>query len=192
MNYGDVAVNATVRFTFTTQAATGAAVAPSSAFEAADIRLYKGSSATDRSSQAGWTMTSPFDSITGLHHIEMDLSDNTDAGFYAAGNEYTVVLCPDETVDGLAVVAVIGMFSIENRTAVVADAILNRDLATGTDSGSTTVRTVRQALRFLRNRFAIVAGTITVYKEDDATTSWTGAVGTTAGDPVTSIDPAGP
>ena len=69
MNYGDVAVNATVRFTFTTQAATGAAVAPSSAFEAADIRLYKGSSATDRSSQAGWTMTSPFDSITGLNHL---------------------------------------------------------------------------------------------------------------------------
>lgn len=118
MNYGDVAVNATVRFTFTTQAATGAAVAPSTAFEAADIRLYKGSSAVERSSQAGWTMTSPFDTITGLHHIVMDLSDNTDAGFYAAGNDYTVVLSPDETVDGLVVVAVIGMFSIENRSGL--------------------------------------------------------------------------
>jgi hypothetical protein len=37
----------------------------------------------------------------------------------------------------------------------VADAILNRDMSTGTDSGSTTVRTVRQALRFLRNKWSI-------------------------------------
>lgn len=73
----------------------------------------------------------------------------------------------------------------------VADALLNRDMATGTDTGSTTVRTVRQALRFLRNKWGISAGTLTVKKEDDATTSWTGAVTTTAGDPVSQIDPAG-
>lgn len=74
-----------------------------------------------------------------------------------------------------------------------ADALLNRDMSTGTDSGSTTVRTVRQALRFLRNKWAISAGTLTVYKEDDATSSWTAAVTGTAGaDPVTDVDPAGP
>jgi hypothetical protein len=73
-----------------------------------------------------------------------------------------------------------------------ADALLNRDMSTGTDDGSSTVRTVRQALRFLRNKFAISGGTLTVYKEDDTTTSWTGAVTTTAGDPVSAVDPAGP
>jgi hypothetical protein len=74
----------------------------------------------------------------------------------------------------------------------VADAILDRDMSTGSDSGSSTVRTMRQALRFLRNKFAIVAGTLTVYKEDDTTASWTAAITTTAGNPVSSSDPAGP
>lgn len=74
-----------------------------------------------------------------------------------------------------------------------ADAILNRDMSVGTDSGSTTVRTVRQALRFLRNKWAISGGTLTVYKEDDATSSWTATV-TTDGtaQPIVSNDPAGP
>jgi hypothetical protein len=74
-----------------------------------------------------------------------------------------------------------------------ADALLNRDMSTGTDSGSTTVRTVRQALRFLRNKFAIAAGTLTVYKEDDSTSSWTSALTTSASaEAVTTSDPAGP
>jgi hypothetical protein len=74
----------------------------------------------------------------------------------------------------------------------IADAILDRNMATGTDSGSTTVRTPRQALRLLRNKAAIATGTLTVSKEDDVTTSWTAAVTTTAGDPISAIDPAGP
>ena len=75
----------------------------------------------------------------------------------------------------------------------VADALLDRDMSTGTDSGSTTVRTTRQALRALRNKSAVSAGTLTIYKEDDSTSSWTAAVTGTAGaDPITAIDPAGP
>lgn len=77
--------------------------------------------------------------------------------------------------------------------ASIADAILDRDMSTGTDSGSTTVRTARQALRFLRNKWAIAAGTLTVYKEDDATSSWTAVVTTdAAASPIVSNDPAGP
>lgn len=72
----------------------------------------------------------------------------------------------------------------------VADALLDRDMSVGTDSGSPTVRTVRQALRLSRNKWGIAGGTITVTKEDDATPSWTGAVTTTAGNPVSQIDPA--
>lgn len=74
----------------------------------------------------------------------------------------------------------------------VADAFLDRNMATGTDSGSSTIRTPRQALRLLRNAWAILAGNLTVYKEDDTTSSWTAAVTGTAGaDPITSTDPAG-
>jgi hypothetical protein len=77
--------------------------------------------------------------------------------------------------------------------AEVADAMLDRDMSTGTDSGSTTVRTVRQALRFLRNKWSISGTTLTVTKEDDATASWTSTVTATAGaDPITANDPAGP
>ena len=75
----------------------------------------------------------------------------------------------------------------------LADALLDRDMSTGADSGSTTVRTVRQALRFLRNKWAITSSTLTVYKEDDSTSSWTAAVTATPGaDPITGNDPAGP
>lgn len=73
----------------------------------------------------------------------------------------------------------------------IADATLDRNMATGTDSGtdSTAVRTPRQALRALRNKVSIAAGTATVTKEDDATSSWTAAVGTAAGNPISSVDP---
>lgn len=74
-----------------------------------------------------------------------------------------------------------------------ADAILDRDMSTGVDSGSTTVRTMRQALRFLRNKWSISGTTLTVCKEDDATASWTSTVTSSAGaDPITANDPAGP
>ena len=77
--------------------------------------------------------------------------------------------------------------------AEIADAVLNRDMSTGTDSGSTTVRTMRQALRFLRNKWSISGTTLTVTKEDDTTASWTSTVTTDASsDPITANDPAGP
>lgn len=73
----------------------------------------------------------------------------------------------------------------------IADAVLDRNMATGTDSGTdtTAVRTPRQSLRSLRNKAAIAAGTLTVYKEDDVTASFTAAIATTAGNPVSSVDP---
>ena len=69
----------------------------------------------------------------------------------------------------------------------IADTMLGRNIG----GGSSTGRTVTEALRFLRNKFSVVSGTLTVYQEDDTTVSWTGTVGTTAGaDPITSNDPA--
>jgi len=52
---------------------------------------------------------------------------------------------------------------------------------------------MRQALRFLRNKWAVATGTLTVYKEDDSTESWTATVTTdAAANPITGNDPAGP
>lgn len=73
-----------------------------------------------------------------------------------------------------------------------ADALLNRDMSLGVDSGSSTVRTVRQALRFLRNKWSLTGSTLEVTKEDDSTSSWTATVSTdAAADPVTGSNPTG-
>ena len=78
-------------------------------------------------------------------------------------------------------------------TSNVADSILARDIGSGTGAGTSEERTVRAALRFLRNKRSIATGTLTVTKEDDATAAWTAAVTTSAAaEPVTAIDPAGP
>jgi hypothetical protein len=68
----------------------------------------------------------------------------------------------------------------------IADAVLARNLAGGSDGG----RTVRDALRASRNRTALSGGTLTVYAEDDTTPAWAAAVATSARDPIASVDPA--
>jgi hypothetical protein len=63
----------------------------------------------------------------------------------------------------------------------IADGILKRKLdSTGDGTDTTDERTVRSALRAMRNKVSVANGTMTVYKEDDATTSWTGTVSNTA------------
>lgn len=51
-------------------------------------------------------------------------------------------------------------------------------------------RTIGEALAFLRNKWTLIAGVLTVYDTDDTTVLWTSAVVQTAGDPVSSSDPA--
>lgn len=104
-----------VPFLFTTHAAAGGRVDPSSAFEAADIRVYNITSQTRHSTGAFDDLVSPFDSMVGVHLAEVDTSDPTDVGFFVAGEDYAIVLYPDETVDGELVARVLKEFSIENR-----------------------------------------------------------------------------
>lgn len=111
-HYNTSSTRTHVRLLFSTHAAAGGNVAPNSAFENSDIRIYRAAggadiSATQRSSSAGVTMTSPFDSLTGVHCVDIDLADNTDSGFYAAGYLYAVVLAPDETVDSQTITGVV-------------------------------------------------------------------------------------
>jgi len=68
----------------------------------------------------------------------------------------------------------------------IADEILNRNLAGG---GSGNSRNVRNALRGLRNRVRNQGGTLSIYEEDDTTIAWTAATTTSAGDPMTELDP---
>lgn len=69
----------------------------------------------------------------------------------------------------------------------IADALLDRDLGAGADTVS---RSVRNALRVLRNKFSISGTTVTYTKEDDATTAFTAALTTDAAAiPITASDP---
>ena len=119
----DRALGSTIRMQFnsTNPDGGGAPVAPSSAFVVADIRIYKDGSATEKATTNGLTVTSPFDSITGLHLVEIDTSNSTgDVGFWASGSVYHVRLVTAKTVATYSVSGLlIGEFSIELQTADV-------------------------------------------------------------------------
>lgn len=98
---------------FTTHASDGSPVAPSTGFEAEDVLIYKDGGSTQKTTANGVTMTSPFDTITGLHCVSIDTANDTgDSGFWESGSTYTLVLSPDETVDSISVVSVIGQFTL--------------------------------------------------------------------------------
>jgi hypothetical protein len=73
----------------------------------------------------------------------------------------------------------------------ISDGLLNRDMGTGTDSGSSTVRTPRDALRALRNRVELSGASFNVYEEDDTTLAWSASATTTADNVFpTELDPS--
>ncbi len=99
-------------------AATGAPTATTN-FAAGDVLIYKDGGTTERTSSAGITVTTSFDSSTGGQMIVIDTSDNTDAGFYAAGHEYQVRVGPI-TADAQTLTFWAGSFSIERAGGALA------------------------------------------------------------------------
>jgi len=200
---GDFTLGETLDFKFSTVGTTGA---PTTLAGTPVVSAYVGNSTTQIT--AGITLTVDFDGVTGLHNVRVVASG---ANGYAAQTNVDLVITTG-TVGGTSVVGyVIGSFSIENRstqairaktdnlpaapaavgdipTAVEnADALLGRNVSGGSSSG----RTVKQALHVLRNKSAVAAGTLTVFDTDDATSSWTATVSSdAAADPITGIDPA--
>jgi hypothetical protein len=108
---GDYAEDATLHFKFNTIDESGD---PITLAGTPSVCVYKADGTTQ--SAAGTTLTVDFDSVTGLHHVEIDLSADA---FYATGNDYQVTIAAG-TVDGASVVGVVlADFSIENRFAEV-------------------------------------------------------------------------
>lgn len=89
-----------------------------------DIEIYKDGSLTQRASDAGYAVDTDLDTIVGVHSIQIDLADNTTAGFFAAGSKYVVVVS-SITVDGAVISFVAARFKIGYRAAV-----LNTTIAT--------------------------------------------------------------
>lgn len=138
-------------------------------------------------SAAAVDLANATDGLSALKTLIDAVDDLIDTEVAAIKSDTAAILL-DTGTDGVVVNAA-GLAT--DAVNEIADGILNRDMSTGTDSGSASVRTVRQALRFLRNKWSISGTTITITKEDDATTSWTAALTGTAGaDPITAVDPA--
>lgn len=88
---GDQAVDDTLYLPFDTYDSDGASVTITG-LAVTDIEIYKDGSATTRASDNGYALLDTdgidFASTTGLHGFSVDLSDNSDSGFYAAGGTY--------------------------------------------------------------------------------------------------------
>ncbi len=88
-----------------------------------DIQIYKDGNVVQRASTSGFTLLDTdgidFDGTTGIHGFSVDLSDNTTAGFYAAGSEYTIVVA-SVTVDAATVNFVAATLSIERTGGALA------------------------------------------------------------------------
>lgn len=104
-------------------------------------------------------------------------ADHVGAGTFGEIATEIAAILADTGTDGVVLTAA--------ERVAIADAILGRSIAGGADGG----RDVRSTLRRIRNRVAVAAGTMTVYQEDDTTSAWTGAVTTTAGNPVSEVNP---
>ena len=105
---------------------------------AGDIKIHKDGSVTQRSSASGVTVSVDFDGITGCHIAHIDLSDNTDAGYYANGSRYQVRV-EGITVDAATLNPWIGAFSIG---CTLRPAVNGRTIGVESDGDLTKVNTL--------------------------------------------------
>ena len=92
-----------------------------------DVYIYKDASLTQRTSASGIAVDVDVDGITGCHWITIDLTDNTDAGFYASGSQYIVRL-EGITVDVATLNPWIGGFTIGKTQAAMTAALVAHNL----------------------------------------------------------------
>lgn len=104
---GDFNTGVTLRHIWSTYSAAGASITRA---VNGTVSVYKDNGVTQ--STAGITDTEDFDSLTGIHALNIDFS--ADGAFYSAGSDFTVVLS-GATIDGQSVNAVLAHFSIRNR-----------------------------------------------------------------------------
>lgn len=124
--FGNVPLGSVLPIPFASYAsATGASITLTG-LAVTDIEVYKGTSVTQRSSDAGYALIDTdgidIDGITGIHGFSIDTGDNTDAGFFVAGSFYSVIVSA-VTVDSQTVNFVAATFRLlaaENTAGVQA------------------------------------------------------------------------
>jgi hypothetical protein len=179
---GERLVDSTVYIPFNTFNSSGASVTLTG-LAVTDIEVYKDGSVTQRASDAGYTLLDTdgidFDGITGLHGFKIDLSDNTTAGFWAAGSHYMVAVSA-VTVDGQTVNFWAASFDIIAEGATLADInaefvdVLRTDTTGEPAQGAPpTTATPQYKLDFiykcLRNKTDETATLLRVFADDGTT-----------------------
>ena len=168
---GDYPANHTcVQLPFNTYGDSSASPYDLPGFTSADVKIYKNGTETPRSSANGVTAHTTFNDIVGNNMVLIDLSDNTDAGFYAAGNEYSVAVVDDNEVNGRKW---IGTFSIERAGGALA---VLKSATHGLSALKTlidTVDTVADAIKVKTDKLpgvALITGAIVDDAANSATT----------------------
>lgn len=141
------------------------------------------------------TRATPAQVATELATYDGPTKAEMDAALAAADDAVLAAIAALNNLSAAGVRTALGMASANLDTQLAAlptatenaDALLTRDFTAVTGEAA---RSALNALRFLRNRWAIAGGTLTVFGEDDTTSKWTGAVTQTAGNPVSTIDPS--
>ena len=115
INFGPVPLGAVLPVFFSSYAGSTGASVTLTGLAVTDIEIYKGTSMTQRASDAGYTLLDTdgidVDSTTGIHAFSIDTGDNTDSGFFAAGSFYTVIVSA-VTVDSQTVNFIAATFRI--------------------------------------------------------------------------------
>ena len=141
---------------------------------------------------------------SGHWYYEMSSSDLSDLGILTVTvsdtNIRTVVLMAqvvayDPTasvqVTSIAADAITASSLATDAVTEIADGILARELGSGSSAGAINERTVRSALRGLRNKTTVINSEMTVYKEDDASTAWSATVSSSdSSKTITGVDPS--
>jgi hypothetical protein len=169
-----------------------------------DVEIYKGTSMTQRASDAGVVLLDTdgidIDGVTGIHGFSIDTGDNTDAGFYAVGSFFTVVVSA-VTIDAQTVNFVAGTFRLLAAEAIAGkpkadvDAWLGTAAATPTVAGvpevdlthvagaTTNVSTIATSVQTIVGVTAAVIADA-VLDEDMTAHQTQGSLGQAIGDPV--------
>jgi hypothetical protein len=142
INFGAVPAGSVLPVFFDAFAgATGASITISG-LAVTDIEVYKGTSVTQRSSDAGYALIDTdgidIDGITGIHGFSIDTGDNTDSGFYSVGSFFNVVVSAI-TVDGQTVNFLAATFRLTAAEAVAGKPKVDVDAWLGTAAATPTV-----------------------------------------------------
>jgi len=118
----------------------------------------------------------PLLSTTATHQIAVNASNHAAANVHQMQNNVITANATDASFVTEIQTGLSAPTSIQ-----VADAVLNRNLdSTGNGTDTLNERTVRSALRAMRNKVSVASGVMTVSKEDDTTTAWTASLSNTA------------